>query len=70
MTRKERDSPAQWDTVALRKKQWLLENRGICSVIAKELGVSATFVGQVLYGRRVSEGMRIEMRLRKEGAPL
>ena len=47
---------------------WLRRNRGIFSLAAKKLLVSAQVVGQVYHGRRRSK--RIERWLRRKGAPL
>lgn len=52
------------------KRKWVLQHRGVLSDVAKELGVSVAFVGLVMYGERVSEGGRVEAKLREKGAPL
>lgn len=49
---------------------WIRGNRGVCSQIAKDFGVSREFVRQILYFPRVkSADRRIERALADAGAP-
>jgi hypothetical protein len=53
-----------------RKRLWVVRNYGVLARIARECGgVSAVFVGDVLYGRRKSTGGVVERALAEAGAP-
>jgi hypothetical protein len=49
---------------------WVGANRGALSAIARMAGVTPQFVSLVLRGERKSKDGRIELELRKKGAPL
>lgn len=52
------------------RRLWIARNRTVLTRVGKKLKVSTQFVSMVLYGKRESEGGRVERELRKEGAPL
>jgi hypothetical protein len=49
---------------------WVHTHRSVLTIIAARCGVSAQFVGYVLYGQRRSRDGMIERLLREAGAPL
>lgn len=49
---------------------WAASNRNVLTEVARKFGVSPQFCHYVLYGKRRSEGLRIERALRELGAPI
>lgn len=52
-----------------QKRHWMADNKGALARIARELNLTAVFVGDVYWGRRNSRGNQVESRLAKLGAP-
>jgi DNA-binding MarR family transcriptional regulator len=54
-----------------RVQNWIKKNHGALSEIAREMGLSVSFVQRIAYNLEArSKGLRVEHKLRSRGCPL